>query len=86
MENTTRREVIKALELMATGSAFSSLDLRYALAESSGPHSVIKVVNAIKQTGWKGWAENEEEREDLSKTGLEVIAPAYKAMKEAFAG
>jgi len=29
--------------------------------------------------------ENEEEREDHSHAGLEVIAPAYKAMKEAFA-
>jgi len=39
----------------------------------------------LKQIDWIGWVENEEEREDHSHTGLEVIAPAYKAMKEAFA-
>ncbi len=49
-----------------------------------GTFPLAQVAAAIKQTGWKGWVENEEEREDLSKTGAEVIAPAYKAMKEAF--
>jgi len=49
-----------------------------------GSFPLAQVAATIKQIGWKGWVENEEEREDLSKTGLEVIAPAYKAMKEAF--
>jgi sugar phosphate isomerase/epimerase len=43
------------------------------------------VANAIKQIAWKGWMENEEEREGLSHNGAKVIEPAYKAMKEAFA-
>lgn len=45
---------------------------------------LAKVAATEKQIHWKGWIENEEEREDLSKTGAQVIAPAYKAMKEAF--
>jgi len=49
-----------------------------------GTFPLADVAATIKQIGWKGWVENEEEREDLSKTGLEVIAPAYKAMKQAF--
>ena len=49
-----------------------------------GTFPIHEVANTIKQIGWKGWVENEEEREDLSKTGAEVILPAYTAMKEAF--
>ena len=49
-----------------------------------GTFPIQQVADTIKQIGWKGWVENEEEREDLSKTGAEVILPAYKAMKEAF--
>jgi sugar phosphate isomerase/epimerase len=49
-----------------------------------GTFPLAQVAATIKQIGWKGWVENEEERENLSKTGLEVIAPAFKAMKEAF--
>jgi inosose dehydratase len=49
-----------------------------------GSFPLAQVAATIKQIGWKGWVENEEEREDLSKIGREVIEPAYKAMKEAF--
>jgi inosose dehydratase len=49
-----------------------------------GTFPLAQVAAIIKQIGWKGWVENEEEREDLSKTGMQVIAPAYKALKEAF--
>lgn len=49
-----------------------------------GTFPIHQVADTIKQIGWKGWVENEEEREDLSKTGAEVIQPAYTAMKEAF--
>ncbi len=49
-----------------------------------GTFPLAQVAATVKQIGWKGWVENEEEREDLSKNGLEVITPAYKAMKEAF--
>lgn len=49
-----------------------------------GTFPIQQVANTIKQIDWKGWVENEEEREDLSKTGAEVILPAYAAMKEAF--
>jgi inosose dehydratase len=50
----------------------------------SGTFPLAAVAAAIKQAGWEGWVENEEEREDRSKNGAEVIAPAFKAMKEAF--
>jgi len=49
-----------------------------------GTFPIREVAASIQQIGWKGWVENEEEREDLSKTGSQVILPAYKAMKEAF--
>jgi sugar phosphate isomerase/epimerase len=50
----------------------------------TGTFPLAQVAETIKQIGWKGWVENEEEREDLSKNGADVIAPAYRAMKEAF--
>jgi len=50
-----------------------------------GTFPLQAVADTLKQIGWSGWVENEEEREDHSHTGLTVIAPAYKAMKEAFA-
>jgi inosose dehydratase len=50
-----------------------------------GTFPLQAVADTLKQIGWRGWVENEEEREDHSHTGLQVIAPAYKAMKEAFA-
>ena len=50
----------------------------------TGTFPLRLVADTIRQIGWKGWVENEEEREDLSKSGAQVIAPAYKAMKEAF--
>lgn len=50
----------------------------------TGTFPLREVARTIVQIGWKGWVENEEERADHSQTGLKVIAPAYKAMKEAF--
>jgi inosose dehydratase len=50
----------------------------------TGDFPLRQVAGTIKQIGWKGWVENEEERADHSQTGLKVIAPAFKAMKEAF--
>lgn len=50
----------------------------------TGTFPLAQVAAAIKQTGWTGWIENEEEREDLSHSGAQVIQPAYHAMKEAF--
>jgi inosose dehydratase len=50
----------------------------------TGSFPLTAVASAIRQIGWKGWVENEEERDDLSKNGAEVIAPAFKAMREAF--
>lgn len=50
----------------------------------TGTFPLHEVAQTIIQIGWKGWVENEEERADHSQTGLKVIAPAYKAMKEAF--
>lgn len=50
----------------------------------TGTFPLYEVAATIIEIGWKGWVENEEERADHSQTGLKVIAPAYKAMKEAF--
>jgi inosose dehydratase len=50
-----------------------------------GTFPLQAIADTLKNIGWRGWVENEEEREDHSHTGLAVIAPAYKAMKEAFA-
>jgi inosose dehydratase len=50
----------------------------------TGTFPLAEVAATIKQIGWRGWIENEEEREDLSHNGTQVIEPAYRAMKEAF--
>jgi sugar phosphate isomerase/epimerase len=50
----------------------------------TGDFPLRQVAATIKQIGWKGWVENEEERADHSQGGVKVIAPAYKAMREAF--
>ena len=50
----------------------------------TGTFPLAEVAATIKQIGWTGWIENEEEREDLSHSGAQVIEPAYRAMKEAF--
>lgn len=49
-----------------------------------GTFPLTEVAATIKQIGWRGWVENEEEREDHSQTGMKVIAPAHKALMEAF--
>lgn len=51
----------------------------------TGTFPLKEVATAIKEIGWRGWVENEEEREDLSHNGAKVVEPAYRAMKEAFA-
>lgn len=50
----------------------------------TGTFPLRQVAAAIEQIGWHGWVENEEERENLSKNGAEVIRPAYLAMRKAF--
>ena len=50
----------------------------------TGDFPLRQVAATIEQIGWKGWVENEEERADHSQAGVKVIAPAYKAMREAF--
>jgi sugar phosphate isomerase/epimerase len=50
----------------------------------TGDFPLHQVAATIEEIGWKGWVENEEERADHSQGGLKVIAPAYKAMREAF--
>jgi len=50
----------------------------------TGDFPLHQVAATIEQLGWKGWVENEEERADHSQGGEKVIAPAYKAMREAF--
>ncbi len=50
----------------------------------TGTFPLKDVAAAIREIGWQGWVENEEEREDQSHSGAQVIEPAYKAMKDAF--
>ena len=50
----------------------------------TGTFPLQQVADTIKQIGWKGWVENEEERDDLSHNGASVIEPAYRALKGAF--
>jgi len=50
----------------------------------TGDFPLRQVADTIRKIGWKGWVENEEERADHSQAGLKVIAPAFRAMKEAF--
>ena len=50
----------------------------------TGDFPLHQVAATIEQIGWRGWVENEEERADHSQAGVKVIAPAYKAMREAF--
>lgn len=56
----------------------------HLISLGQGTFPIREVAATIEQIGWQGWVENEEEREDLSHTGAQVIAPAYRAMKEAF--
>lgn len=50
----------------------------------TGTFPLDQVAHAIEQVGWKGWVENEEERDDHAQLGASVIRPAFKAMEEAF--
>jgi inosose dehydratase len=50
----------------------------------TGSFPLDQVARTIEQIGWKGWVENEEERENHSQNGAEVVQPAFKAMEEAF--
>ena len=50
----------------------------------TGDFPLHQVAATIREIGWQGWIENEEEREDHSQTGLKVIAPAHQALVEAF--
>jgi inosose dehydratase len=49
-----------------------------------GTLPLADIAAILKQNKWTGWAMDEEEREDGSKQGLNVIRPAYQALKGAF--
>jgi len=49
-----------------------------------GDFPLAEVAKTLKQLQWAGWVLNEEEREDGSKGGLNVIDPAFKALRGAF--
>jgi sugar phosphate isomerase/epimerase len=49
-----------------------------------GTFPLAEVAATLKRLDWKGWALNEEEREDGSKHGLDVIKPAFQALQKAF--
>jgi predicted dehydrogenase len=44
----------------------------------TGTFPVAQVADTIKQADWRGSVENEEEREDLSKNGVDVVAPSIQ--------
>jgi len=77
-------EFIRAHEKRIIGFHLRDYKNGRLVSLGQGTFPLAQVAATIKQIGWKGWVENEEEREDLSKTGAQVIAPAYKAMIEAF--
>jgi len=49
-----------------------------------GTFPLAQVAVTLRQLHWKGWALNEEEREDGTKGGSTVIDPAFKALRGAF--
>jgi inosose dehydratase len=49
-----------------------------------GTFPLAEVAATLKRLDWKGWVLNEEEREDGSKQGLDVIEPAFEALQKAF--
>jgi len=49
-----------------------------------GTFPLAEVAAALRQIRWKGWAINEEEREDATKGELSFIEPAYQALHQAF--
>ena len=50
----------------------------------TGSFPLKQVAAVIEEIGWRGWVENEEERDNHSQNGAEVVRPAFQAMKEAF--
>lgn len=56
--------------------------LQVPLGEGSFP--LAQVAATLQHLDWKGWALNEEEREDGSKQGLSVMEPAFAALQKAF--
>jgi inosose dehydratase len=49
-----------------------------------GTFPLAQVAATLKSLKWKGWALNEEEREDGSKLGLSVMEPSFAALRKAF--
>jgi inosose dehydratase len=49
-----------------------------------GTFPLRDVAGALEELHWKGWAINEEERENGAKGGATVIEPAYRALYGAF--
>jgi hypothetical protein len=43
-----------------------------------------EVAATLQELHWKGWAINEEERENGVKLGASVIEPAYRVLRGAF--
>jgi inosose dehydratase len=49
-----------------------------------GTFPLAQVAATLKSLKWKGWALNEEEREDGSKSGVSVMEPAFSALQKVF--
>jgi inosose dehydratase len=49
-----------------------------------GTLPLAEIAGTLRSLRWSGWAINEEEREDGTKAGLDVIRPSYNALQGAF--
>jgi inosose dehydratase len=49
-----------------------------------GTVPLTEIATTLRSLHWRGWAINEEEREDGTKAGLEYVRPAYQALQGAF--
>jgi sugar phosphate isomerase/epimerase len=67
-----------------TGIHFRDYKDRRQVPLGEGAFPLKQVAEVLKETGWSGWAMNEEEREDGTKQALAVIQPAFEALKGAF--
>jgi inosose dehydratase len=75
--------------LRAHATRISALHLRdykdgHLVPLGQGTFPLAAVAATLRELHWKGWALNEEEREDGTKGSLSYIEPAYKALRGAF--
>lgn len=50
----------------------------------SGSFPLVEVAKILKSSHWSGWLINEEDSDGKQKFGLDVIEPAFRALREGF--